>query len=807
MIYDNNSANLLLGCLLLNTQLLNSDKYILDKIDFEPIDFHLRLYQAILALAKHGAKSCDAIDLYGVAENNPTIVTLFDNHSLKDFCQNIKLLANIDNVDLYYEEVRKHTILREYEKNGFDVTMFKDAVNTYTLKEIIDHYDGLQISIKKSFYKDKNISELKVGDGFEEIKELFMSEPMHGATTFSKYLNTAARGWIKGQLSIYSCPSGCVDADTEFFNGVSWKRISDYTKGDKVLQYTDDGIAELVSPWRYVKDFCDEMYYFKTKYGVDQMLSDDHTMILYSRKYGQKKSFTAEEFCNKPSSTRAEYKVRTSFAYGGNGIDLSNAEIKLMCAVICDGYFRSDTKHCTFHLKKDRKKNELRKIFSEVGIKYSERSYETGYSDFTAYVPRREKEFTDYWYNCTNEQLRTVVDNILFWDGNITTNRKRFSTTIKANADFVQFAFASCGYRAFIKENNRIGQKYITNGKEYIRKSTEYVVSISDNNTVGFGIIKPKTTPTVDGYKYCFEVPSHMLVLRRNGNIFVTGNCGKSTLGIANLVKVCCPEIWNPEEQDFIPNELYQHKAGLLLQYEMNDRYEVTPKFVASISGVPANHILDGRYAQGESERVDRAIEILHNSSIHIVTIPSFTVGLIENYIRDYVLNYNVGFVVFDYISEQASVSSDIAKQNGVATRSDQVLATIASKLKDIAVSMNVAMMTFTQTNANLNTQDILDAGVVSGSRAVQNKADVAGIIAPLRIKEKEVCDMIMEGQNYEIRPNRILHLYKVRFGSEEKDIKIWFNLNLSTGETIDCWVTDKFNSLYNCDKTNLRYK
>lgn len=491
MIYDNNSANLLLGCLLLNPQLLNSDKYILDKIDFEPIDFHLRLYQAVLSLAKHGAKSCDAIDLYRVAENNPTIIALFDNHDLKDFCQNIKLLSNIDNIDLYYEEVRKHTILREYEKNGFDVTMFKDAVNAYTLKEIIDHYDGVQISIKKAFYKDKNIAELKVGDGFEEVKELFMSEPMYGATTFSRYLNTACRGWIKGQLSIYSCPSGT----------------------------------------------------------------------------------------------------------------------------------------------------------------------------------------------------------------------------------------------------------------------------------------------------------------------------GKSTIGIANLVKVCCPEIWDSERQEFIPNELYQHKAGLLLQYEMNDRYEVTPKFVASISGVPANHILDGRYAQGESERVDRAIEILHNSSIHIVTMPSFTVGLIENYIRDYVLNYNVGFVVFDYISEQASVSSDIAKQNGVATRSDQVIATIASKLKDVAVSMNVAMMTFTQTNANLNTQEILDAGCISGSRAVQNKADVAGVIAPLRVKEKEVCDMIMEGQDYEVRPNRILHLYKVRFGSEEKDIKIWFNLNLSTGETIDCWVTDKFNSLYNCDRTNLRYK
>ena len=35
---------------------------------------------------------------------------------------------------------------------------------------------------------------------------------------------------------------------------------------------------------------------------------------------------------------------------------------------------------------------------------------------------------------------------------------------------------------------------------------------------------------TKDGYKYCFSVPSEMLVLRRNKKIFVTHNCGKTSL-------------------------------------------------------------------------------------------------------------------------------------------------------------------------------------------------------------------------------------------------------------------------------------
>ena len=72
-----------------------------------------------------------------------------------------------------------------------------------------------------------------------------------------------------------------------------------------------------------------------------------------------------------------------AFNYGGVGIGLSDAEIKLMCAVICDGTFtHNKTNLCRFHLKKDRKKVEVRKIFSECGIEYTEReSSANGYTD------------------------------------------------------------------------------------------------------------------------------------------------------------------------------------------------------------------------------------------------------------------------------------------------------------------------------------------------------------------------------------------------------------------------------------------
>ena len=492
MLYNHINARLLLGALIINPQLLNNSKYTINKYDFEPIEFHLRLFQAIVFLAKHGAKSIEAIDIYSMTTKYKAIKELFDQNQLSDFIDTVKQLTNLDNFDLYYEEVKKCSVLRKYQSYGFDISKFENNTSEASLKDIIDHFEGIQIAVKKEFFKDKNIEEIKAGNGFEAIKEQFKDEPMYGATTFSRYLNTVSRGWIQGQLSVYSMPSGS----------------------------------------------------------------------------------------------------------------------------------------------------------------------------------------------------------------------------------------------------------------------------------------------------------------------------GKSTIGLYNIAQVACPYLYDEEQKQYVSNKCYQHKAALYIQFEMDAETEITPKLLASISGVPTFHILNGKYDEGEEERIDKAIEVLHQSDIYIVTMPSFTVDLIETYIRDYVLNHNVGYVVYDYITETATASSDIATKNKVQTRSDQVLSAITSKLKDIAAEYNVAILSFTQVNANINTQEILDASVVAGSRAIQNKCDVAGVVTPLRSKEMEICDMMMDNHfpDCKIKPNRILHLYKIRFSNYEQGTKIWFYLDLNTGRTQDYFVTTKYNQPYQVTKTNLIY-
>lgn len=367
-------------------------------------------------------------------------------------------------------------------------------------------------------------------------------------STGFKAIDRVMYGNFENSLTVLTGKAGCVDCDTEFFNGHEWKRIADFKQGDKVLQYNDDGTAELVSPLVYVKSPCDKLWHFKTKYGLDQCLSDDHN-VYYQTSKGNSTMKKFGEIRKMHESNKQGFSGRfyRTFNYDGHGINLTDAEIELMCAVICDGSFYYDNRDgdysnrpsndtCRFHIKKDRKKVNLRFIFKKCSLEYREvESADDGYTDFYVTPPRHEKYFSDFWYGCNNRQLNIICDNVLFWDGHCDRDgRRSFSTTVKESADFVQFAFSATGRSATIYTDNRSGQKYQTNGKEYIRKSDYYDVRISDRKMSGMtgkngGKTKIEEYATKDGFMYCFTVPSHKWVMRRNNKIVVTGNSGKST--------------------------------------------------------------------------------------------------------------------------------------------------------------------------------------------------------------------------------------------------------------------------------------
>jgi hypothetical protein len=386
-------------------------------------------------------------------------------------------------------------------------------------------------------------------DKFKEIKD----------GTLTDEQSNVLKMVCENNFVILNAPAGCVDKDTEYFNGKGWTKISKYDGGE-VLQWNKDGTANMVQPYRYIKEPCDMMYHFETKYGLDQTLSAEHRVVYYTDYRGKftLRECTMEELYDKQiNGCGFSGKFITTFNYSGKGINLTDSEIKIMCAVICDGSFyynkektedvcnRNSYKTCRFHIKKERKKIALRKLFEESNLDYREvKSSAEGYTDFYIQAPRREKEFTEFWYDCNQHQLQIICDNLMQWDGsiNFTPNnvrRERFSTNVLSTANFVQFAYTTCGYRVTINVMDRRGRIKINKNtnKQYIDKTIEYCVGVTKRTSCSLCFDKRYThintnitkVETKDGYKYCFSVPSSYLVLRRNNKIFITGNCGKSS--------------------------------------------------------------------------------------------------------------------------------------------------------------------------------------------------------------------------------------------------------------------------------------
>lgn len=380
-------------------------------------------------------------------------------------------------------------------------------------------------------------------DGWEDrIKEL---EQEQGWEFTDEQMNGIKMGLENNVLLIHA-GAGCVDCDTEFFTGTEWKRIADYQLGDKVLQYNEDGTAELVKPLRYIKQPTERLYHFETKYGLDQTLSLNHN-VYYETYNGVRYLKPLSDIQDKIKQGCFNGRFLTTFSYTGKGIDYTDDELRLMVAVFADGSFYSNVKdspnaesykRCRFHLKKERKKERLEYLLSNLGCSYRKKqSAASGYDDYYVDVKERIKHFPKEWYNCTQHQLEIITDEIVYWDCDY-NKKNRYSTNNKGDADFVQFAFSATGKRATIAINDRNGQDYHTCGKIYTRKSIEYSVSWTERTKVGMtmdhrpnhSITKLKEVETSDGFEYCFTVPSHLLVLRRNNKIFITGNCGKTSL-------------------------------------------------------------------------------------------------------------------------------------------------------------------------------------------------------------------------------------------------------------------------------------
>lgn len=304
----------------------------------------------------------EAKDLYSVHAKTEDIIKAFKEnpyYELIEICgrslsRTDKLLRTV-RPDLIDSTQRTEALLMEIlKRNEYDGNTRLNGSVLYSVVKNDDNYVGFKNLIPKLkdvaseseliYFDDKShdlslmstyIAECNVNSF---VREKIKESPIIDDSLIEKYRNidgnelsdeqlNAVRNFNKYSFTLLTGSAGCVDKDTEFFNGYEWKKISEYNENDMVLQYNTEKLkTELIKPYKYIKLPEEKWILIKNKYGkIIQQLSPDHIVTVFDTKTGDIIDCNIIKAISKFDKNKIE-KHRYYFLGDNNATDLKEVE-------------------------------------------------------------------------------------------------------------------------------------------------------------------------------------------------------------------------------------------------------------------------------------------------------------------------------------------------------------------------------------------------------------------------------------------------------------------------------------------------
>lgn len=323
---------------------------------------------------------------------------------------------------------------------------------------------------------------------------------------------------------------GCYDDQTEILTSLGWMRFAEASKvkNIKIAQVEEDETVTFVNPVEFYEYHVDEdLILFKDSKNIDLLVTKNHNMVFkrekkciidqkYYRSIGNKFYSQSAETC--PLHRDIKY-LHSANLPSGPGLSIKE---RLYIAIQADGHVSKEYPYYVkFRFSKQRKVDRMHYLLKEYGIDYkfkhciSDNTF-TFYIKFDHNVPK-----TFDWVNIENKSVEwcsEFIEEVSYWDSNINNSEGiNYSSVIKINADKVQEIASVCGYKSYLILDMRENSP---------NKSPIYKLSLSYGHYFGVEKLKKITVP-YKGMVYCVEVPSHKIIVRRNGRTVVCGNSAR----------------------------------------------------------------------------------------------------------------------------------------------------------------------------------------------------------------------------------------------------------------------------------------
>ena len=334
---------------------------------------------------------------------------------------------------------------------------------------------------------------------------------------------------IKGKGGVLVVRPDCYDQDTEILTEFGWKLFSDIDTTTHVAQYNEDKTINFTKPTKYVNEPYDGlMYHFTNQIGkIDLLVTPNHRMIKRKASNGEIVVQSAEDV-----------KYYCEYTHESSGF-LSNVDCKplsdyerLLIAFQADGSYESgeldrktklnDYYRIRFNFTKQRKVDRLIQILVNGRINFKV-SYENSRPQNTQiYVdvptlPSKTFDWVDI-SNVNSDWCRDFVEELSYWDATRREDyRFKYTSGNKLNTDVIQAICALGGIKSkYTLEPDDRSDKY--NDMHTLHMTTNKTGS--DTQSIQTEKIQ------YNGNVYCVQVPSGMIIVRRNNCVSISGNSG-----------------------------------------------------------------------------------------------------------------------------------------------------------------------------------------------------------------------------------------------------------------------------------------
>ena len=309
----------------------------------------------------------------------------------------------------------------------------------------------------------------------------------------------------------------CFKGDTEVLTEKGFVRFDSLTGKEKIAQYNTDNTVEFVEPTRHIKRYHKgSMVKFTVKDGRDIYMTENHIQPMFYHRAGSIKRETISEVA---------FNHYKSLMVSGSGTGYDNLLTpmeRLAIASQADGTIQrecSDHNSWTIQLKKERKISRFLWLMSQLDIKWHEiRATRDGYRRFAYSTPKTITKLlsTTFDVNMGLNRAKDFIREVCEWDGSATGRYDYYySSIIKENSELVSAIAFLGGYQSSITvQHDARSENYSDVYRVYGNLGTYKNAQQCKKRYVPY-----------EGYVYCVEVPSHMIVVRADGFAFVSGNC------------------------------------------------------------------------------------------------------------------------------------------------------------------------------------------------------------------------------------------------------------------------------------------